>query len=54
MKKDATPVSKLDTSGWNEALIRFRDVKKAELLIGRNLSFDDPVLANPAELEQLN
>ena len=53
MKKDTTPVSQLDTAGWNEALIRFRDVKKAELLIGRNLSFDDPVLANPAELERL-
>lgn len=53
MKKDTIPVSQLDTTGWNEALIRFRDVKKAELLIGRNLRFDDPVLANPAELEHL-
>jgi uncharacterized protein YktB (UPF0637 family) len=53
MKKDTIPVSQLDTTGWNEALIRFRDVKKAELLIGRNLRFDDPVLANPAELERL-
>lgn len=53
MKKDTTPVSGLDTKGWNDALVRFRDVKKAELLIGRNLSFDDPVLANPAELETL-
>ncbi|MDR6551459.1 DUF1054 domain-containing protein [Paenibacillus qinlingensis] len=53
MKKDTTAVSSLDTTGWNDALIRFRDVKKAELLIGRNLSFNDPVLANPAALEQL-
>ncbi|KRE90494.1 hypothetical protein ASG89_09415 [Paenibacillus sp. Soil766] len=53
MKKDATPVSLLDTKGWNEALTRFRDVKKAELLMGRNLRFDDPVLTNPAELQRL-
>ncbi|KQX64638.1 MULTISPECIES: YktB family protein [unclassified Paenibacillus] len=53
MKKDVTPLSDLDRSGWNDALIRFRDVKKAELLIGRNLSFKDPVLEKPAELEQL-
>lgn len=53
MKKDVIPLSDLDRSGWNDALIRFRDVKKAELLIGRNLSFKDPVLEKPAELEQL-
>ncbi|MCY9670543.1 DUF1054 domain-containing protein [Paenibacillus alginolyticus] len=53
MKKDVTPLSDLDRSGWNDALIRFRDVKKAELLIGRNLSFKDPVLGKPAELELL-
>ncbi len=53
MKKDVTPLSDLDRSGWNDALIRFRDVKKAELLIGRNLSFKDPVLEKPAELELL-
>lgn len=53
MKKDVTPLSELDRSGWNDALVRFRDVKKAELLIGRNLSFKDPVLEKPAELELL-
>ncbi|OCT17032.1 hypothetical protein A8709_23875 [Paenibacillus pectinilyticus] len=53
MKKDATPVSELNADGWHEALTRFRDVKKAELLIGRNLRFDDPILTNPAALEQL-
>ncbi|MDQ0887359.1 uncharacterized protein YktB (UPF0637 family) [Paenibacillus sp. V4I9] len=53
MKKDVTSLADLDRSGWNDALIRFRDVKKAELLIGRNLSFKDPVLVKPAELELL-
>ncbi|NQX65557.1 DUF1054 domain-containing protein [Paenibacillus alba] len=53
MKKDVTPVSELDQKGWKDALIRFRDVKKAELLIGRNLHFQDPVLVNPTELENL-
>ncbi|MGO4274004.1 YktB family protein [Paenibacillus sp. TAF58] len=53
MKKDVTSLSDLDHSGWKDALIRFRDVKKAELLIGRNLSFKDPVLAKPDELELL-
>lgn len=53
MKKDVTSLADLDRSGWNDALIRFRDVKKAELLIGRNLSFKDPVLEKPAELELL-
>lgn len=53
MKKDVTSLADLDRGGWNDALIRFRDVKKAELLIGRNLSFKDPVLEKPTELELL-
>ncbi|SDM93438.1 Uncharacterized protein YktB, UPF0637 family [Paenibacillus sp. yr247] len=53
MKKDVTSLSELDRGGWNDALTRFRDVKKAELLIGKNLNFKDPVLAKPAELEKL-
>ncbi|MDD9270111.1 YktB family protein [Paenibacillus sp. GCM10023248] len=53
MKKDVTPVAELDTTGWTEALTRFRDVKKAELLIGRNLYVQDKVLAKPAEFEEL-
>ncbi|TXK85781.1 DUF1054 domain-containing protein [Paenibacillus sp. N3.4] len=53
MKKEATVLSDLDRKGWQEALVRFRDVKKAELLIGRNLAAADPVLQNPDKLEQL-
>lgn len=53
MKKDVTPLADLDRSAWNDALVRFRDVKKVELLIGRNLHFQDPVLTKPDELETL-
>ncbi|BFT73237.1 YktB family protein [Paenibacillus sp. P36] len=53
MKKDVTPLAELDRSAWNDALIRFRDVKKVELLIGKNLHFQDPVLTKPDELESL-
>ncbi|MCY9658284.1 DUF1054 domain-containing protein [Paenibacillus chondroitinus] len=53
MKKDVTPLAELDRSAWNDALIRFRDVKKVELLIGKNLHFQDPVLTRPDELESL-
>lgn len=41
MKKTAEPWEAIDSA---EALTRFRDVKKAEFLIGRQLLSDDPVL----------
>ncbi|UJF35225.1 YktB family protein [Paenibacillus hexagrammi] len=53
MKKNTTDVAELDETGWTTALARFRDVKKAELLIGRNLTHDDPLLTKPEELEHL-
>ncbi|MFC5453183.1 DUF1054 domain-containing protein [Paenibacillus aestuarii] len=53
MKKDTVPVQGLDDEGWKSALTRFRDVKKAELLIGRNLEASDPLLAQGDALEQL-
>ncbi|MFD0697243.1 YktB family protein [Paenibacillus sp. GCM10027628] len=53
MKKDTASVSELDRAGWQTALTRFRDVKKAELLIGRNLASTDPMLTKGAEFEQL-
>jgi uncharacterized protein YktB (UPF0637 family) len=46
MKKDAEPVRKMSEQQLGEALQRFRDVKKAELLIGRNIASSDPVLAD--------
>ncbi|NEW05384.1 DUF1054 domain-containing protein [Paenibacillus sp. SYP-B3998] len=53
MKKDTVPVDELDHDGWNAALSRFRDVKKAELLIGRNIASVDPLLGKGEEFEQL-
>lgn len=41
MKKDATPVDKIDTT---KSLERFRDVKKAELLIGKYFDKNDPIV----------
>ncbi len=43
MKKDATPIEQLNLSN---TLIRFRDVKKAELLIGKYFKESDPILQN--------
>lgn len=44
MKKDALKLSDIDETQWKQGLERFRDVKKAELLIGRNIMKDDPVV----------
>lgn len=44
MKKDAVRASELGRSGWVKAVERFRNVKKAELLIGRVVAADDAVL----------
>lgn len=41
MKKDAAPIRDLGPHGWTAAVERFRDVKSAELLLGRNLASDD-------------
>lgn len=46
MKKDSTPIRELDEDGWRAILTRFRDVQKAELLIGRHVAADDPLLGN--------
>lgn len=44
MKKPATPMKDIDLE---KALTRFRDVKKAELLVGRHIATDDPILQKP-------
>lgn len=44
MKKDSNSMEELGEQGLKEALIRFRDVKKAELLVGRHFLSDDPIL----------
>lgn len=46
MKKDSRPVHELGVEGWKTALTRFRDVQKAELLIGRHVQADDALLKN--------
>ena len=38
----------LEAVDWESVLIRLRDVKKAELLIGRKLAPSDPRLATEA------
>ncbi|MEI7027869.1 YktB family protein [Paenibacillus sp. y28] len=50
MKKDAVPAAELDQTRLAHELIRFRDVKKAELLVGRHIRFDDPLLLDGPEL----
>ncbi|KIL41186.1 hypothetical protein SD70_09195 [Gordoniibacillus kamchatkensis] len=42
MRKDAVRAEELGRDGWIAAVERFRDVKKAELLIGRVIASDDP------------
>lgn len=44
MKKESTAVSTMTKKDWKEALVRFRDVQKAELLIGRHVQVNDPIL----------
>lgn len=43
-KKEATRIGDMSTEDWNKALVRFRDVQKAELLIGRHIPADDALL----------
>ncbi|OXM85928.1 DUF1054 domain-containing protein [Paenibacillus rigui] len=46
MKKDAETLRELTDAELEAALVRFRDVKKAELLIGLQLMSDNPVVAD--------
>jgi uncharacterized protein YktB (UPF0637 family) len=53
MRKDTVAASHLDKDGLKQALERFRDVKKAELLVGRNLMPDDPILTDGLQFVQM-
>ncbi|SEB43445.1 DUF1054 domain-containing protein [Paenibacillus sp. GP183] len=53
MKKDTVAVKDMDKKAWIASLQRFRDVKKAELLIGLNLSANDAIVSDGDKLEQL-
>ncbi|MDQ0231321.1 YktB family protein [Metabacillus malikii] len=46
-KKDASPLNQLDVE---KALERFRDVKKAEFLVGRHILAGDPILRDGDKL----
>jgi uncharacterized protein YktB (UPF0637 family) len=46
MKKEAVVIGELGQNGFKEAVERFRDVKSSELLIGRHLRAEDPLLQN--------
>ncbi|MFD0959328.1 YktB family protein [Paenibacillus chungangensis] len=50
MKKEAVAAAVMSEADWRTALIRFRDVGKAELLIGRHLAADDELLRDEDEL----
>ncbi|MFD2116183.1 DUF1054 domain-containing protein [Paenibacillus yanchengensis] len=50
MKKDHLHVADLTTDDWEQLLIRFRDVKKCELLIGQKLLPSSDYLTNEQTL----
>jgi len=50
MKKTNTPVHTLSREDWKQLLIRLRDVKKCELLIGRHIKPDSEILKNSEQL----
>ncbi|WP_226665921.1 YktB family protein [Metabacillus litoralis] len=49
-KKDAKPIQEINLES---SLIRFRDVKKAEFLIGRHFSINDPIVKDGDKLYQV-
>lgn len=50
MQKAATPVQDLDAEAFENMLKRFRDVGKAELLIGRHLKPDSAIVQDQQQL----
>lgn len=50
MKKNAKLVSDLDEEAWTSVLMRFRDVGKSELLIGRHLTPDSDIVQDQQKL----
>ncbi len=49
MKKDSISMESLGEQGLEKALVRFRDIKKVEFLIGRRIMSHDPTLTNGNE-----
>ncbi|XJZ28356.1 YktB family protein [Bacillota bacterium Lsc_1132] len=52
-KKDAETVETMGEDGLRSALERFRDVKKAEFLVGRHIASSDPLLKNGKKFIQV-
>lgn len=51
-KKESMLVGEMSEQDFRDALIRFRDVQKAELLIGRHIAAGDPLLKDGEALFQ--
>jgi uncharacterized protein YktB (UPF0637 family) len=45
-KKDSLIAGNLSATDWEHILVKFRDVKKTELLVGRHFQANDSLLAN--------
>ncbi|MGM0879488.1 MAG: DUF1054 domain-containing protein [Bacillota bacterium] len=52
MKKESTVIGDMSRQDWTNALVRFRDVQKAELLIGRHIKANDALLRDGDALLQ--
>lgn len=53
MQKGAVSAGDLTAEEWAQTLTRFRDVKKAEFLVGRHISANDPILQEGERLVAL-
>lgn len=53
MNKESLPIRNLDELEINQALKRFRDVKKGEFLIGRHIEASNPLLEDGEKLLKL-
>lgn len=52
-KKESILAGHLKAAEFKDALVRFRDVKKAEFLVGRHIKSSDTILKNSKEFIQL-
>lgn len=50
MKKESFPITEIDLE---KTLIRFRDVKKAEFLVGKQIAANDPILKDGQRFAEL-
>ncbi|TRZ38854.1 DUF1054 domain-containing protein [Niallia circulans] len=50
MKKESSPISEIDLE---KTLVRFRDVKKAEFLVGKQIAANDPILKDGPRFAEL-